>query len=144
MTEREKANKILLNNIPHNFKNYLQQNDFIKYFIINAMIEYSESKTIDIHMSDVKKIVEDSTGIQDISCLSRRRHKYNGRVIFSYICYKIGYRSTDISKMINRTHSTVLNHFKRHEEFYKYDAEYRDIYKKCLSACEMFNKKQTL
>lgn len=82
--------------------------------------------------NEIKKIeqaIERVTGLrlEDYSTGSRTRDVFDARVIFVHECTKLGMTVTAISKIVNRSRSTVMYAQSVYENNVKYDPDFREI-----------------
>jgi chromosomal replication initiation ATPase DnaA len=84
----------------------------------------------------VKEIVAKSFGISvdDISTRSRKRRYVNARCAFAHVLFdkNILRNVSEIGRLIDRDHSTVLNALNNHEDYYTTDYYYQTQYKEIL------------
>lgn len=82
--------------------------------------------------NEIKKIeqaIERVTGLrlEDYSTGSRTRDVFDARVIFVHECTKLGMTVTAISKIVNRSRSTVMYAQSVYADNVKYDPDFREI-----------------
>lgn len=86
--------------------------------------------------SKVKEIVAKVFGIsvEDISTKSRKRKYVNARCAFAHVLYdkNILRNASEIGRLIDRDHSTVLNSLSNHDDFNTTDSFYHSQYKQVL------------
>ena len=98
----------------------------------------------------VKEIVAKAFGIpvEDISIKSRKRKYVNARCAFANVMFekKILCNASEIGRIVDRDHSTVLNYLDNHDDFCVTDSFYHSQYKQVLKLvtkdvlnCESFN-----
>jgi chromosomal replication initiation ATPase DnaA len=84
----------------------------------------------------VKQIVAKAFGISvdDISTKSRKRKYVNARCAFAHVLFdnNILRNASEIGRLIDRDHSTVLNALNNHDDYYMTDHYYQNKYKEIL------------
>lgn len=98
----------------------------------------------------VQEIAAKAFGIsvEDLSIKSRKRKYVNARCAFANVLYdkNILRNASEIGRIIDREHSTVLNYLDNHDDFcitdYYYQSQYKQVLKlvtKDVLNCESFN-----
>lgn len=84
-------------------------------------------------IEDIKKIIENTTGIE-LKKRSRVERNVYIRCVYFKFCRDIaGGTMTQIAKSIDMDHSTIVHSLKRFEDYKKYSKEFNTIYSKCYS-----------
>lgn len=77
------------------------------------------------------KTVNRVSGV-DILSQCRERPYVNARIVYSYILFKRGHSYTDISRTINRNHSTIIHYMRNAEWLIKNEDELNMLHEACL------------
>ena len=80
-------------------------------------------------VKNIEQAIERVTGLrlEDYSTKRRTRDVFDARVIFVHECTKLGMTVTAISKIVNRSRSTVMYAQSVYENNVKYDPDFREI-----------------
>jgi len=83
----------------------------------------------------IKAVVEDAYSI-DISCATIQRDYADARKVYSYIARRCTrYTYSQIGKIINRTHASILSANNRANELMETDENFRNSIRYCMQIC---------
>jgi|TARA_B110000090_G_C13287525_1_gene410618 hypothetical protein len=93
----------------------------------------------------IRAVVEDAYSIKDLSYATRQRDYADARKVYSYIARRCTrYTYSQIGKIINRTHASILYANNQANELMETDENFRKSIRYCMHLCvNILNKEST-